>query len=626
MSASGGCPPYSWSLSGSGTLTPSGSGNTNATYQAPASNPDCANNAMITLKDSCRNSKSVGFAVNCITSGTWVLAMKVWNDGTPYTYDSHPYCSLDGYIATYCPDCSLHSTLWRCDGTVYSDCTEAMHPNPCGDHVVDISDPWYIFGGMCWCMICQCPGASVSGNNCSCGWDMLCDLRSQTQKNQGCCPVNPLTGLPFDGGFVDSESTEKNGGRPPTRAPTPPPSGCPTNQDVSPSDVTVGNPTNVATGNKYEELLDLSISTPGLPLEFRRSYNSQITFDAPLGFGWTHTFDMILNVVQTSPTQRVRIWDSDGRALYFNQVQQTSNEILFGGESGVKNRLKQVISSGDYYLRRKEGNLTYRFDSTGKLLEISDPNGNTQTFTYTGGLLTQVSDNFGKSLSIQYTNNRISSVTDPKNQSVVYEYTNGDLTRVTYPDQNFISYAYSNHNLTDKYDTNNNLFGHWGYDNRQRVTNYYSHMKDGVHQEEINLTYQPGSTIVTKSTGTTTYTTAFIDSINVVQEIQGCSTCGSTHKSFSYSNRLDLTQVTSIDGTNQYRTQYTYDNPTNPWEQVGETLQKTEAVGWPEQRITSYTYTHRTDDPFLLTQSTETVKSVVNPQQNKVTTISYDNQ
>ncbi len=89
--------------------------------------------------------------------------------------------------------------------------------------------------------------------------------------------------------------------------------------------------------------------------------------------------------------------------------------FLFCGESGVKDRLKQVISTGEYFLRRKEGNLTYKFGSDGKLLQISDPNGNTLTLTYTGGLLTQVSDNFGKSLSIQYnTDNRISSITDPK--------------------------------------------------------------------------------------------------------------------------------------------------------------------------------------------------------------------
>jgi hypothetical protein len=73
----------------------------------------------------------------------------------------------------------------------------------------------------------------------------------------------------------------------------------------------------------------------------------------------------------------------------------------------------------------------------------------------------------------------------------------------------------------------------------------------------------------------------------VVSGIDGCSTCGSLKKSFQYSSRLDLTQVTSIDGSNQYTTQYTHDNPSNPWEQVGEVLQKTEALAWPEQRITT---------------------------------------
>jgi YD repeat-containing protein len=441
------------------------------------------------------------------------------------------------------------------------------------------------------------------------------DLRTPQMIEQGCCPSNPYTGLPFDGGPPNSEDQGKNGGRPQL---------C----DISEGKRTnsVGNPTNVATGNKYEEALDVSISTSGIPLEFRRSYNSQITVDGPLGYGWTHTYDVSLGVVQTTPTKRVRVWDSDGRALYFSEAQQTPTEILFGGESGVKDRLKQNISIGEYFLRRKEGNRTYKFNSDGKLQEISDPNGNILTLTYTGGFLTQITDNFGKSLSIQYTDNRISSITDPKNQSISYEYTNGDLTRVTYPDQNFVRYAYSSHDLTDKYDTNNNPIGHWGYDNWHRVTTHYSHLKDSVPQERIDLTFQPGGTVVTRSTGATTYTTSVIDGINMVSGIDGCSTCGSIKKSFQYSNRLDLTLVTSIDGTNQYTTQYTYDNPANPWEQVGEIVEMKEALNWPEQRTTSYTYTHRTDDPFLLTQSTETTKSVVDPQQNKVTTTTYDNQ
>jgi RHS repeat-associated protein len=213
-----------------------------------------------------------------------------------------------------------------------------------------------------------------------------------------------------------------------------------------------------------------------------------------------------------------------------------------------------------------------------------------------------------------------------KGQSILYTYSNGDLTNVAYPDTNSLGYTYLSHNLTDKYDTNNNLIGHWDYDSKGRVITYYSHLENGVPQNRIDFSYGFLTTTLTNSKGTTTYTTGVVGGISVVKEIEGCSTCGSIHKVFSYSPRVDLTDITSVSEGNNYTTRYTYDNPTIPWEQKGEVTQKTEALNWPEQRITSYTYTHRTDDPFLLTQSTETIKSVVDPQQNKVTTTAYDNQ
>lgn len=613
LSASGGCPPYTWSLSGGGTLTPSGGDNTSATYYAPSSNANCNDNPTIILTDCYRNIAGIQIAVNCYTGNDVALRYCTYVLCESCNWASPPgFCHFKATYGRYqyrCDSVFLNELFWdypshyvaalECYGGSNWGC--GRHAGGyCGNDPAEPCDSVCITNG---CIPNTCCGTYWDCPDQVC--DTIRDMRTTAMKNGGCCPINPLTGLPFYPG-IDIEDLVKNAGRPRI------------------CDTSVGNPVNVATGNKYEEALDLKVSTPGIPLEFRRAYNSQVFFNGSLGYGWTHTYDMVLNVVQTSPTKRVRIWDSDGRALYFYQVQQTSSEILFGGESGVKDRLKQVIATGEYFLRRKEGNLTYKFGSNGKLLQISDPNGNTQTMTYTGGLLTQVSDNFGKSLSIQYSNNRISSVTDPKGQSFSYQYQSGDLWKVTYPDMNFISYAYSNHNLTDKYDTNNNLIGHWAYDSRHRVINYYSHIKDSVHQEEINLNYQLGSTVVTRSTGTTTYTAAVIDGIDVVQQIQGCSACGSINKSFQYSNRLDLTHITSIDGSNQYTTQYTYDNPPNSWEQIGEILQRKEAIGWPEERTTSYTYTHRTDDPFLLTQSTETIKSVVDTQQNKITTFTYD--
>ena len=77
LSASSGCPPYNWNLSGGGTLTPSGGDNASATYVAPASNPNCANTPMITLADCCRNIVDIKLAVNCYTQN--YAAYRIWD-------------------------------------------------------------------------------------------------------------------------------------------------------------------------------------------------------------------------------------------------------------------------------------------------------------------------------------------------------------------------------------------------------------------------------------------------------------------------------------------------------------------------------------------------------------------
>ena len=384
----------------------------------------------------------------------------------------------------------------------------------------------------------------------------------------------------------------------------------------------------VATGNKYEQASDLSISAPGIPLEFTRYYNSITAADGPLGYGWTHSFSINVQVVRTSPTIRVKIKDPDGRALFFSQLYYSNaGEINFYGESGVKDRLKQITSTGQWVLKRKS-NLTYLFDPSGVLAQISDPNGNTLTFTYSGGLLTQASNNFGNTITFQYSGSRISSITDPKNQSISYTYTGSDLTGVSYPDSRSLGYAYANHNMTDKYDTSGYLVGHWDYDTNGRVSNYYRYIDNDVYQEQVSFTRDFSSTgqpvTLTRSTGTSTYKTAIKNSKRVITEMDNCSTCGGTKKRFTYTPGMDLASVTIVADGQSYTTQYTYDNPVNSWLRIGEVTSVKEAAGLVGERITNYTYTHRTDDPFLLTQATESKKSVVNTSQNKTTTTNYD--
>jgi hypothetical protein len=221
----------------------------------------------------------------------------------------------------------------------------------------------------------------------------------------------------------------------------------------------------VTTGNKYEESLDLNVFTPGVPLELRRSYNSQSTYEGPLGYGWTHNFNLYVEGVEQTPSKRVILWDQDGRALHFYEVKKgaPSAVITFIGESGVKDRLNQNLVTGQYTLYRKD-NFIYQFDRNGKLLGISDRSGNKLTLTYKDGTLSQVASNFGRSLLFKHNaegrieevkifNEGVIDLVNPQNLTIRYEYSDGDLVKVNYPDGNSASFDYLNHNLTNKYDT-----------------------------------------------------------------------------------------------------------------------------------------------------------------------------
>ena len=73
-------------------------------------------------------------------------------------------------------------------------------------------------------------------------------------------------------------------------------------------------PINLATGNKYFREDDFIVSAVGGSLSFGRSYNSQSTHDGPLGYGWTHSYNLKLEVRNETT---LRIMKRDGRYTTF---------------------------------------------------------------------------------------------------------------------------------------------------------------------------------------------------------------------------------------------------------------------------------------------------------------------
>ena len=194
---------------------------------------------------------------------------------------------------------------------------------------------------------------------------------------------------------------------------------------------TVGGPVDVATGEMFYEVPDLLVVGP-VAIEIRRRYESHSTFSGPLTTGWTHSY---LMRIESAGTNRQVFIDEEGRSIYFSQNAQGGY-----GTNGIDQLT--LTTPGSPTWRVTDKNQTRRdFDSSGRLTEIRDRNGNTLTFGYTGNNLTSITDIFGRSVTLTYDgSNRLQTIV-AGTRTVTYTYVSGQLQRVDYPDSTFFTTA-----------------------------------------------------------------------------------------------------------------------------------------------------------------------------------------
>jgi hypothetical protein len=194
LQAQGGCAPYSWSLSGGGTLSAYTGGT--VTYTAPATNPNCTDNPTIEVTDCCGNTSQVKLAVNCYNDpGLALQQSDVVSLGPCYSYPftEDPTCADICFQNQKCQQIigGFRNRGWNCSGVLISDCSTGGIYHSCQDScgVPQCGDPG--IPAACWTN--QCGGHSPCA---ACG--TLYDERSAEMKAAGCCPMNPFTGLPYD--------------------------------------------------------------------------------------------------------------------------------------------------------------------------------------------------------------------------------------------------------------------------------------------------------------------------------------------------------------------------------------------------------------------------------------------
>jgi len=221
-------------------------------------------------------------------------------------------------------------------------------------------------------------------------------------------------------------------------------------------------PVNTANGNYFYSRSYFNIPTRGLLLELTVTYNSAAPDDGPLGYGWTHGFN--LSATENISDSTVIITYGDGRQDKF-----TWDGVEYVPPPGTFSTLTK--DGGGFHLTEKDQTV-YNFDSSGHLATAEDKNGNTTSLSYSGDDLVTVTEPAGRALDFTYASGRVGQVEDLLGRTVQFTYDgNGDLVTITDPRGYDLTFTYDiDHRLLTATDANGHSFVQNTYDSAGRVS------------------------------------------------------------------------------------------------------------------------------------------------------------
>lgn len=214
-----------------------------------------------------------------------------------------------------------------------------------------------------------------------------------------------------------------------------------------------GDPILLHSGEFIETKVDLKIPGVGIDYEFKRTYRSRISYNGPLGYNWDHNYNKRLVEL---PNGNIARYDGDARFdIYLKNAGPTYKTPV--------GRFDVLAKTGDGYRIRDSSGLVSNYDIGGKIVSITDSNGNSLSFSYATiadqAMLSQITDTTGRQIVYEYdAARRLTRVTDYAGRGVNLSYdSNGDLSSVSSPLAARTTYAYSNGFSEDRAGLNHNL-------------------------------------------------------------------------------------------------------------------------------------------------------------------------
>ncbi len=322
----------------------------------------------------------------------------------------------------------------------------------------------------------------------------------------------------------------------------------------------VGNPINLATGNKYQREVDVAFRGAFTNLGLVRHYNSQDGRVGIFGRGWSSDFGSQIELVRVykdpmpaadaTPVKTLRVVTTEDGTQY-------EFEERNGTWVPTSNVVATLSQEGTGFHFRNESNVVYAFNADGQLLRQTMPNGLSTHYNYgSAGLVESVGDDFGNSISLAYQADGLVETTSVDGHGTyTYRYDGQRLTKVefasSHPDGKSTSrtYLYENpdfdHLLTGIEDEKGERYATWSYDGKGRAVSS-EHGDNGA--EKVIIDYENRNrTKVTNAAGKDKlYTYVDIYGIQQVLHIEDkeSENCPAANQHFTYDGRGFLKTIT----------------------------------------------------------------------------------
>jgi len=186
--------------------------------------------------------------------------------------------------------------------------------------------------------------------------------------------------------------------------------------------------------------LDAYCPEKGMGLAFARVYRGQIGDRlklGPLGYGWTHSLDMYLEVDGDGGGV---FHDGTGGQRFFQEKEDGSFVALGSGDRG------HLVKEGGLYRLTDINGVVYTFRADLRLDTLSDVRGNSLTAQYDQGRLVEMRHSGGDAFQLEYsTSGRLTQLTDQAGRHITFAYdaSNEHLVSVTDAAGRVIQYTYN---------------------------------------------------------------------------------------------------------------------------------------------------------------------------------------